>query len=587
MVAALKALAGEVRALLGPDVKLGYAADWSEYFGYHPQDGSGDVFFHLDPLWADANIDFIGIDNYMPLSDWREGLEHQDAEGGAVALHDLAYLRGNVEGGEGFDWYYASEADRDAQVRTPIFDGAYGEDWIYRYKDLRSWWSNAHTDRIGGVKQAVSTDWIPRSKPIWFTELGCAAIDKGTNEPNKFLDALSSESALPRYSNGRRDDLIQHRYLRAVLGYWGYADNNPVSDVYGGPMLDMSRAHVWAWDTRPWPAFPNNTEVWSDGPNYARGHWLAGRAEAQDLGAVVAELCAAAGLGAVDVSGVYGLVRGFTIDDVGAPRAALQQLTLAHGLDAFEADGTLVFRSRRDRGTHVLPEPEMAVAGNGDGLVVRGRAPGAEMAGRVRLGHFDAQNGYQARTAEAVFPDETARSVSASELPMVLLEAEGRAITERWMAETRIARDTAQFALPPSMAHLGVGETFRQILLSAFAQRHLRQIPAVSVDPRAPDPAQNQIRAVPPGPQMSRRVGPQPPPLKGVHLMHKARIVIATLRRANPEMPDQPTGRRRIVNLPNRPVQQHEDRPNRPNLGHLWLGAQLPTQPIAQLKNTR
>ena len=25
-------------------------------------------------------------------------------------------------------------------------------------------------------------------KPIRFTEIGCAAVDKGTNEPNKFFD---------------------------------------------------------------------------------------------------------------------------------------------------------------------------------------------------------------------------------------------------------------------------------------------------------------------------------------------------------------------------------------------------------------
>jgi hypothetical protein len=36
----------------------------------YPQDGSGDVCFHLDPIWADPNTGFIGIDNYMPLSDW-------------------------------------------------------------------------------------------------------------------------------------------------------------------------------------------------------------------------------------------------------------------------------------------------------------------------------------------------------------------------------------------------------------------------------------------------------------------------------------------------------------------------------------
>ena len=72
-VRALCTLAEEVRAILGPDTRIGYAADWSEYFGHQPADGSGDVLYHLDPLWASPAIDFVGIDNYMPLSDWRDG----------------------------------------------------------------------------------------------------------------------------------------------------------------------------------------------------------------------------------------------------------------------------------------------------------------------------------------------------------------------------------------------------------------------------------------------------------------------------------------------------------------------------------
>jgi hypothetical protein len=67
-VAALVQLAEDVRAILGSATKLTYGADWSEYFGYHPSDGTGDVFFHLDPLWASSAIDAVGIDNYMPLT---------------------------------------------------------------------------------------------------------------------------------------------------------------------------------------------------------------------------------------------------------------------------------------------------------------------------------------------------------------------------------------------------------------------------------------------------------------------------------------------------------------------------------------
>ncbi len=72
-VQAYRDLLADVRLILGSGTKVGYAADWSEYFGHQPGDGSGDVFFHLDPLWADPEIDFVGIDNYMPLSDWRGG----------------------------------------------------------------------------------------------------------------------------------------------------------------------------------------------------------------------------------------------------------------------------------------------------------------------------------------------------------------------------------------------------------------------------------------------------------------------------------------------------------------------------------
>ncbi len=495
-VAALRALAGEVRALLGPDAKIGYASDWSEYFGYQPQDGSDDVYFHLDPLWADDEIDFIGIDNYMPISDWRDGIGHIDARNGEVSLYDLAYLSGNIEGGEGFEWYYGSDADRAAQVRTPIFDGAHGEDWIYRYKDLRSWWESAHHDRIGGVRQVASTPWVPKSKPFWFTELGCAAIDKGTNQPNKFLDALSSESSLPHGSNGRRDDLIQQRYLQAMLGYWADAAHNPTSDIYGGPMIDMDRAHVWAWDARPWPAFPNSLEVWSDGPNYGRGHWLAGRVEAQDLGAVIAELCAQAGVDEVDVRQVFGLVRGFSVADVGLARAALQQLMLAHGLDAVELDGMVVFRSRRERLPVVLDELELAVLGSADGLVSRHRAPVAEMAGRVRLGHVDAANEYQLRSAEAMFPDDVSRGVSASELPMALLDTEGRGIVERWLAEARVARDGARFALPPSRADVEVGDLVQLVGDGALwrvdraTDQGAREVDAVRVEPHVFEPSE-------------------------------------------------------------------------------------------------
>lgn len=201
-----------------------------------------------------SEIDFVGIDWYAPLADWRDGIAHADALAGWKSIHEPAYLRANVEGGEGYDWHYASEADRAAQARTPIADTAHGEDWVFRYKDLRNWWVHAHHDRPGGVRSATPTPWLPQMKPVRLVELGCPAVDKGANQPNVFLDPKSAESFAPYFSDGRRDDLIQRRFVEALLGYW--QANNPVSAVYGGPMIDLAHCQVWTWDGRPFPEFP-------------------------------------------------------------------------------------------------------------------------------------------------------------------------------------------------------------------------------------------------------------------------------------------------------------------------------------------
>ncbi len=452
-VAELKQLAGAVRGILGPAVKIGYAADWTEYFGYR---ADGNVYFHLDPLWADADIDFVGIDNYMPLSDWREGTDQADAAFGSI--YNPEYLKANIAGGEGFDWFYDSAEGEAAQIRKPITDGAYDEPWVFRYKDLKSWWSLPHHNRIGGTRSVSPTAWVPGSKPIWFTEYGCPAVDRGTNQPNKFVDPKSSESALPKYSNGRRDDLIQMQYLRAMAEYWADPAANPASALYPGRMVDMSRAHVWTWDARPFPYFPNNTDLWRDGENYARGHWLTGRATNQPLAAVVAELCERAGVRAYDVSGLYGIVRGYWREDVESARAALQPLMLAYGFDAAERDGVLKFTMRNVAARTGLAQGGLAVAEALDGDLVAERSAEAEMAGRVRIGFVEAEGDYELRQAEALFPDDETLGVSVTELPLILTRAEARGISERWLSEARVARDTARFALPPSRRGLGSGD---------------------------------------------------------------------------------------------------------------------------------
>ncbi|MFT4013184.1 MAG: glycoside hydrolase/phage tail family protein [Paracoccus sp. (in: a-proteobacteria)] len=484
-VAELRRLAADVRAILGEEVKIGYAADWSEYFGYHP--GDGDVYFHLDPLWGDENIDFIGIDNYMPLSDWREGETHLDA--GWERNDNVEYLKSNVAGGEGFDWYYARDEDRLEQKRRPIRDDLFDEHWIWRYKDIRNWWLNEHFDRIRGVRQSQRTAWRPGSKPVWFTEMGCAALDKGTNQPNKFLDAMSSESSLPWFSDGRRDDALQAAYIRAMTEYWENPTNNPVRAAFGriaaGRMIDMARAHVWCWDARPFPAFPSRTDLWSDGPAWERGHWLNGRAGAVPLGDVVAELCRDAGVAAFDTGELAGLVRGYVVSGAESGRAALQPLMLAHGFDALERDGILQFRMRDARVDADLTVDDLAISSEVD-MPEFTRAAESETAGRVRATFVEAGADYVARTSEAQQPGGDVLTVSDSELPMLMTPGEGLAMAERWLSETVVARDVVRFALPPSADGLGPGDVVRLIEGDGVARRwridRIERSGAITVD---------------------------------------------------------------------------------------------------------
>ncbi|MBK5932469.1 putative tail protein [Rhodovulum imhoffii] len=495
-VQAYRDLLADVRSILGSGTKIGYAADWSEYFGHQPGDGSGDVFFHLDPLWADPEIDFIGIDNYMPLSDWRDGFEHADAAEGWPAIYDRAYLQGNIVGGEGFDWFYASAVDRSAQVRTPITDGAASKPWVFRYKDLRAWWSNAHYDRPGGVESGTPTAWAPQSKPIWFTELGCPAIDRGTNQPNVFFDPKSSESFTPHFSRGWRDDAIQRAYLEATYLWWGEAANNPVSSVYGGRMVHVPECAAWTWDARPYPFFPALTDVWTDGANWRLGHWLTGRLGAVSLAALVRHLCLRAGLPEerIDVTGLWGAVEGYAIGALESPRASITTLSHHFGFDAVETEGVIRFVMRGRAAVASVSPDDLVAAREGEVLeLTRGQETELPQALKWKVARADED--YEAAQVEARRITVDTKRIASESFPMAVPPEEAERRCRRALMEAWTGRETAAFRLPPSrlaldpadvvtLAHDGQHTPLR---LVSIADAEARGIEAVRQDREAHD----------------------------------------------------------------------------------------------------
>lgn len=453
-------LAADVKGVLRAGTLVSYAADWSEYHSHRPDDGTGDVTFNMDQLWSSNSIDFIGIDNYLPMSDWRPSkFNHLDAQGPYESIYDVDYLKSNIEGGEYYDWFYASKADRDNQTRTNIVDPVYGKPWVYRQKDIRNWWLNAHRNRPGGTEQSGTTSWTAQSKPIWFTEFGCPAVNVGPNQPNVFFDTKSSESALPYYSTGRRDDLVQRRYHEAMLTYW--RDNSPSG------MIDPQNMFAWTWDARPFPEFPFRTDVWKDGENWRLGHWLTGRLGIVPLSKLVAQLVEEGGLveGDYDVSGLFSssaVVTGYVLDNLMSPRDAIEPLMSAYHFDGFETGGVLRFNLKENSPIVDIDIDDLVSddSQNPGGYSLT-RTQETELPNSLRLSFYDETRDYDAAEVQAKKITGKSDASTLLDIPIVFDEVYATTTADILMHQAWAGRDKAELMLPPSLFKVDPGDRLR------------------------------------------------------------------------------------------------------------------------------
>jgi hypothetical protein len=333
-----------------------------------------------------------------------------------------------------------------------------GKDWVFRPKDIRSWWLNPHYDRPSGVENATPTAWVPQSKPIRFTELGCPAVDRGPNQPNVFYDPKSAESAVPYFSRGWQDEAIQRQYLRAMLGYWNDAANNPASTGYSGTMIDMANAAVWTWDARPYPDFPARGDVWADAANWRLGHWLNGRLGAVGLAALMRELCGRAGLDAVliDTSALSDIVAGFVITALESPRASIAVLARHFGFDAVESGGVIRFVTRGQAAVATVL-PDNMVAQSGDVMeLTRGQETELPQALKWQVVRADAE--YDPATVEARRVTVQATRVASESYSLATSLADADRRVRRELMEAWIGRETLSAHLPPSMLRLDPGD---------------------------------------------------------------------------------------------------------------------------------
>ncbi len=212
-----------------PNTKVSYAADWSEY---HSDYQTG--IRHLDRLWK--YCDMVCIDVYFPLSE-----SHTE---------NFYEIYNSWTSGEHYDWVYRDPYNGDLTV-IPISPE-------YAWKNLKFWWENEHYNPDG-----TKTDWIPRSKKIWFSELGFSSVHSATVQPNIFVDETSSEGGYPRGSTKETNFVVQSVALDASLEF--LQKQEWFEEVF-----------IWTWDARPYPVFPRHP-FWTDGVNWEKGHWINGK----------------------------------------------------------------------------------------------------------------------------------------------------------------------------------------------------------------------------------------------------------------------------------------------------------------------
>lgn len=495
-VAALASLAADAKELLRSGTKIGYAADWTEYGAHVPT--TGELRFPLDRLWASSAIDFVGIDVYWPLSDWRDGADHLDAQF-ARNIYDADYLSARIASGEGFDWFYASDEDRLAQIRTPIVDGL-GKPWTFRVKDLVGWWSNSHYERVDGAELGAPTAWTPQSKPIWIIETGCPAVDRGANAPNVFPDAHSSEGGLPFFSRGGRDDLMQARFVEAMIAHFdptraGGDTRNPLSNLYDKRMVDPARIHVWCWDARPFPAFPGCSDIWTDSANWETGHWLNGRLEGAPLDRLIATLAATIATDdlVAERPAIDGFVDGYVLDSAMSPREAIEPLASLFGFDAVVSGGALRFVSHAMKSVREIGDDDLVPSKDGTLIELR-RAQESELPHEIALSFGDSEFDYRTGRVLSRRLEGYSSRRSEAQTAVMIGRSNAQRLADIWLQDIWAGRETARFSVRPGLVALEAGDVTslarmpgRLWQITRITDGAAREIDARAVDPSVYD----------------------------------------------------------------------------------------------------
>lgn len=444
MVDFLCELASRVKQILGHDVKLTYAADWSEY---HHTDGG---WYHMDKLWAHSAIDYIGIDAYFPLTcDQKQ-------------IYDEQRIVDGWGSGEGYEYYYS-----DAQCKL----GKQKLSPAYAWKNLEWFWAHEHINPNG--KQTL---WRARSKKIWFTEFGFPSLDCATNQPNVFYDPQSYDGGVPIYSKGRVDFRAQRMAISATLSKWA---NSEV----------VERMFLWTWDARPYPYWPRLASTWKDAYLWAKGHWVNGKIGLCRISDIIVELCLKSGFvrDQIDVSSLIDVVDGYIIYQQQSARVLLENLLKSYFIDVVEDGAKLKFIARNERNFLTIGSEELVDLDQHKSICVI-RKQEQELPQQISVIYMDGTNSFQPAVVSSRLHGKVTNEHYNFDTNLVLTQSFAEHIARVNLYNAWQERVSYQFYLPPAYLVLQVGdlvtikEKQMRVESIAYMADHTMRINAVQHD---------------------------------------------------------------------------------------------------------
>jgi Putative phage tail protein len=225
-------------------------------------------------------------------------------------------------------------------------------------------------------------------------------------------------------------------------------------------MVDPSRIYVWAWDARPFPAFPLDAGVWRDGENWKLGHWLNGRLSGVTCGDLISAVLSDHGLPSADVANADGSMHGYVVSDPSSARATLEPVADLFGLAVSEVGGKLVFRREGLQSASSLSVTELVVEDQGPVVEVT-RVPDHQLPAEAILGFRDPLNDYQTASARMRREGSAGNRQETIGFPGVLEAGEAAALLDDWLLRTWSRRETITFAVPAPHASVEPGTVVR------------------------------------------------------------------------------------------------------------------------------